>query len=242
MKIAIHQPEFMPWLGFFYKMAIADLYVVFDQVQFKKRYFENRNLIVSPKGETSYIGIPVLTKGRYTQAIMDVKIDNSQDWKDDLTKKILHFYAKAPYFDKYYDELSGLINKNEYDRLIDLNMGFIEFFRKHLGIFTPMLFCSQLEVGTNSGSDLILEICCINKANVYLCGASGRDYLKEEDFLSRGISIEWLDYKCPVYKQLYEGFAPNMSTLDLLFNQGENSLDIILGASKRKGSQNLCIS
>lgn len=235
MKIAIHQPEFMPWTGFFYKMALADIYVIFDHVQFKKRYFENRNRIVSFKKEVSYISAPVITKGRYTQPIKDTQIDNAQDWKKVLLKKIRYFYSKAPYFDKYYDGLCSVVNARAHERLLDFNMDIINYFRIHLGISTPMVFSSQMDVLGQKGCGLILQICLINKAGVYLCGLSGRDYLNENDFSQRGICIEWLDYQSPEYKQLGEGFTPNMSTLDLLFNYGEDSLNIIMGASLKRG-------
>lgn len=234
MKIAIHQPEFMPWLGFFNKMALADIYVVFDHVQFKKRYFENRNRIVSSKREVLFIIAPVISKGRYTQAINEVEIDNSQDWKEVLLKKIKYFYAKAPYFGKYYEQLSSLIQDKDYKRLIDLNIDLINFFRKNLSITTPMLYSSKMDVETFKGSELILQICLLNKSDAYLCGSSGAEYLKTEEFLRQGVQIEWLNYKSPVYKQLGEGFTPDMSTLDLLFNHGENSLSILMGPAKKE--------
>lgn len=241
MRVAIHQPEFMPWLGFFYKMALSDLYVVFDHVQFKKRYFENRNLIVSPKNETSYISAPVITKGRYTQAIKDTSIDNSQDWKDVLLKKIKHFYCKAPYFDKYYGDLCDVVNGREHALLLDFNVDIINFFRKHLGISVPMVYSSKMNVEEYKGSDLILQICISSNAKTYLCGSSGKGYLKEEDFSKKGIRIDWLEYKSPVYKQLSGTFISNMSTLDLLLNCGEESLSILMRADKKEGKQNLCI-
>jgi len=240
MKIAIHQPEFMPWLGFFHKMALADLYVVFDHVQFKKRYFENRNMIVSPKREIFYICTPVITKGRYKQAIKAVEIDNSQDWKNVLLNKLKHFYAKAPYFEVYYSKLSSLFKSKEHTSLMDFNMDMINFFRKQLGISTQLLFSSNMNVAEHKGSDLILQICRINKATTYLCGASGRDYLKEDDFLSLNIKIEWLNFISPVYGQLCDTFVPNMSILDLLFNNGENSLSIIMNANKKQENLNPC--
>lgn len=228
MQVAIHQPEFLPWLGFFYKMALADKYVVFDHVQFKKRYFENRNRIVSPKKEISYISVPVKTKGRYTQSICDVEIDNTQRWKDKLLKKIQHFYSKAAYFKEYYEDLYSLINVKEYNYLLELNVAIISYFRRHIGISTPMVYSSEFDVDSYKGSDLILQLCILNKAKVYLCGISGRNYLNLKDFKDNNIKIQWMDYKSPAYSQLCEGFVPNMSTLDLLFNHGKNSLKILM--------------
>jgi len=240
MKIAIHQPEFMPWPGFFYKMALADLYVVFDHVQFKKRYFDNRNLIVSPKKKVSYIAAPVITKGRFTQSIKDAKIDNTRNWKEVLLKKIKHFYSKAPYFKKYFEKLSFVIGGKEHSRLIDFNMDIINFFRENLGISTPIVFSSQMNLQKHKGSDLILQICLLSSADSYLCGASGKNYLNENAFSKNGVRIEWLGYNSPEYRQLGEGFIANMSTLDLLFNHGDNSLNIIMSVPLRKGEPNPC--
>ena len=232
MKIAIHQPEFMPWPGFFFKMVLADIYVVLDHVQFKKRYFENRNRIVSAGKEVSFITVPVKTKGRYPQSIGDVEIDNTQAaWKSALLKKIKFFYSKAPFFDRYYDQLADTISRKEHVRLIDLNIDIIEFFRQNLSISTPMLYSSQMNVQSYKGSELILQICLLNHVDTVLCGPSGKNYLKPSDFATCGIQMEWLNYECPVYQQVREGFTANMSTLDLLFNHGDESLRIIMGGA-----------
>lgn len=229
MKLAIHQPEFFPWQGFFHKMAIADLYVVFDHVQFKKRYFENRNKIVSPGGDVSYIGVPVRTKDRYMQAIMDVEIDNSHNWQKKLLQKVQHFYSKAPFFERYFGDLRVLFTERRYDKLIDLNRSIIDFFRSHLGIFTPLVFSSDMNIEQFKASELILKLCLLNKADVYLCGVSGKDYLKVDDFVNNNVRIEWLHYEPRSYTQMCNNFVPYMSTLDLLLNYGDKSLEFMLG-------------
>lgn len=228
MKIAIHQPEFMPWMGFFNKMALADEYVVFDHVQFKKRYFENRNRLITPGGDIQFLTVPVKGKDQHVQAINNVEIDETKEWKRKFIKTLIHYYGKAPFFNDYFDELNSLIYDIEYTKLISLNMMFINFFRKHLGIHTPMKFSSNMNVSSYKGSDLILQICLLNKADVYLCGPSGRDYLQEEEFAKKGIIIEYIDYQCSYYKQLCDEFIPGLSTLDLLFNKGPESLRIIM--------------
>lgn len=227
MKIAIHQPEFMPWMGFFNKMALADLYVIFDHVQFKKRYFENRNRLVSPSGDIFFVTIPIISKGRYTQAIQDVQIDNTQRWREKLLKTIQHTYKDTAFFEKYYPEICALFYR-DYDLLKDVNLEIINFFRRTLGISTPMLFSSDMSVEQYKASDLILQICLKNNADVYLCGESGKDYLHVDDFKKSGIGINWLGYQCPQYKQSCKEFIPNLSTLDLLLNHGEKSFDILM--------------
>ncbi len=222
----------MPWMGFFNKMALADKYVVFDHVQFKKRYFENRNRLVTPRGKIEFITIPVIGKDKKDQAINQIEIDNTRDWKRKLTKTLAHYYCKAPFFYEYYDELKSLIIDTEFTKLISLNMMFINFFRQHLGITTPMSFSSDLDVSSYKGSELILQMCKVTNAEVYLCGPSGGDYLNQDDFRNHEIKIEWLEYQCPYYSQLCDQFVPNLSTLDLLFNNGPNSLEIIMNTPK----------
>jgi hypothetical protein len=230
VKIAIHQPEFLPWLGFFYKMSLAEEYIVFDHVQFKKRYFENRNRIVSSQGAVSWVGVPVISKGRYIQAIKEVEIDNSHNWKKKLITTVEHYYSKSTYFKRYFEEFRTIIDDFNGNLLIDLNLSLIHFFRKHLHITCPMRFSSDiLESGEERrGSDLILQLCLLANAQVYLCGPSGRDYLKLEEFSKSGIAIEWIDYQHPRYEQLSKTFVPYMSTLDLLFNHGEMSSEILM--------------
>ena len=230
MKLAIHQPEFLPWLGFFYKMSLADEYIILDHVQFKKRYFENRNKILSPQGVESWISVPVITKGRYTQAINEVEIDNSRNWKNKFLATIEHYYSKSKYFYTYFNELNSIIVAYDGNRLVDLNIALINFFRKHLYITCPLRFSSEM-IGSDwhhLGSDLILQLCLLAGAEVYLCGPSGKDYLKLEEFSAQGIGIEWLAYQHPRYVQLSQEFVPYLSTLDLLFNYGEDSMAILM--------------
>jgi hypothetical protein len=231
MRLAIHQPEFMPWMGFFNKMALADEYVIFDHVQFKKRYFENRNRIVSARGEINFITVPVLNK-ECIQPINRVEIDNSRDWKRKLLKSLMHNYSKAQYFEEYYADLEQRIVNKKFDSLIALNMMFINFFREHLDIKTPMVYSSALDVSSFRGSDLILQICLKEKTDTYLCGSSGRDYLKQDEFKQKNVNIEWIDYKSPHYKQTCDQFVPNLSTFDLLVNEGPGSKEIIKKSKK----------
>ncbi|GAA5262984.1 hypothetical protein KTGMC3_P1726 [Methanocalculus sp. MC3] len=218
----------MPWMGFFYKMEKADEYILLDHVQFKKRYFENRNCVVSPRGDIEYITVPVIGKDKSPQPINAVEIDNSKMWKKKLLNKIRHYYSKAPFFQENFCELESLIIDNEYNTLLSFNMMAINFFRKKLDICTPMKYSSDMDIHAYKGTDLILQICLKNNADVYLCGQSGYDYLDQEQFNDHGIEIEWLDYKCPYYPQLCDQFIRNLSTVDLLLNKGSESLQIIM--------------
>lgn len=227
MKLAIHQPEFLPWLGFFNKMARSDLFVILDHVQFKKRYFENRNRLSSPSGEVGFVCVPVKSKGRYLQTISQVEIDNAQKWKEKMVRTIYHWYRKAPFFGDFFGDLERIL-RMPHQQLRDLNVELILFLKNALGIQTELVFSSQQNFEESAGSDLILQICRKNNANVYLCGPSGRDYLNQADFEKFGISIVWLDYRCPEYNQMTPQFVPNLSVLDLLFNNGKASLGLLL--------------
>lgn len=221
MIVAIHQPECMPWLGFFNKMKQANMYIVFDHVQFKRRYFENRNRICC-SGEPAWLTVPVKSKKKFVQPIMVVAIDHSTAWQRKFREKIRHCYGGSKYFDLYFPEIEKIVMADGYDRLIDFNMAMINFFREVFAITTPMKFSSALKVENYKGSDLILEICKRVSASQYLCGASGKDYLKLEDFQQAGIEIIWQDFEHPQYPQTSDTFIPYLSALDLVFNCGEN--------------------
>ena len=226
--IAIHQPEFMPWLGFFDKMMRADKYVIFDHVQFKKRYFENRNRIKRDE-QTVWLSAPVKTKGKYLQPINEVAIDNSTPWQKRMWETIRHGYSKSPYFSLFAEEIEQLIMKQEYQMLMDFNLACICWFRKVLTIENPVVFSSRLGVADYKASDLIREICKRMDAQRYLCGPSGKDYLNEDDFRREGIEIVWQEFQHPKYPQLSHEFTPYMSVLDLVFNCGLKSRDVIEG-------------
>lgn len=222
MIIAIHQPECLPWMGFFNKMHRAHRYVVFDHVQYKKRYFENRNRI-KLGNKATWVTVPVESKGKFVQCIKDVEIDNSMPWQDKMIRTIHHGYAKTPYYHRYFHEIERLIGQRTYSRLIDFNLQFIEWFRSVLSIETPMVRSSDLNVDGYQGSELILQINRVMGAHQYLCGVSGRDYLKEAEFRNTGVEIVWQCFQPQPYPQTGDGFIANLSTLDLVFNCGPDS-------------------
>ena len=230
MIIAIHQPEFIPWLKFFDKMKRVDKYIVFDHVQFKKRYFENRNRV--KQGDIAvWLSVPVKTKGKYLQRINEVEIDNSLPWQRKIWERIKHCYLESRYYKNYNEELETILLSKKYDNLIDLNLKFIEWFRKILNLNTPMVFSSNMNVEEYKASDLILEICLRSGANQYLCGLSGKDYLKLEDFNASGIDVITQDFKHPKYEQRGGEFVPYLSMLDMVLNCGFDSQEILFGSS-----------
>ncbi len=224
MKISIQQPEYFPWLGYFDKIRQVDKVVIFDNVQFKKRYFENRNKIRTYQG-WSWLNTPVITKGRYTQKIMEVEIDNSRDWQHKIISTIKCNYKKAPYWKEIGKELCEVILR-KYSRLLDFNLAIIIFLMAKLELKKDYVLASTLNT-QYSGSELILEVCDKMNATDYLSGRDGKNYLKEEDFIKNGIKVHYQAFNHPKYTQFHGEFEAGMSIIDLIFNHGPKSLKIL---------------
>lgn len=218
MRVAIHQPEFLPWLGFFDKMIRADLYIVLDNVQFSKNGFQNRNRLLDREGNTFWATVPVKSAGHTTRRIMDIEIDNSQCWQRKLWGRIHSSYCRHPFFPSLGPELE-LIIQQSHPSLIALNLELIFFFRRYLNITVPMVRASELDTVGNR-SELLLSLCTQVGATTYLSGPSGRDYLNTKLFLSEGINIEFHRFTNP--KQHQPGNL-NVSCLDWLLNYGSAS-------------------
>jgi hypothetical protein len=224
VQVAIHQPEHLPWLGFFHKILAVDLFVLLDNVQFEKNYFQNRNKIRTTDG-WSWLTIPA----SYTMEtkIHEVKISYSPRWKKKWYQSLFFSYKKAPFFEYYFQPLMELINKN-WDYLSDLNIALIQILCDFLSIKVKMIRASELGVQGKS-SALIASICKEVGAQIYLSGVSGKDYLKMADFDEIRTKVFFQEFHHPIYRQLHEPFIPCMSIVDLLFNHGEKSLEIING-------------
>ncbi len=214
-KITIHQPEFLPWLGFFDKISQADLFVILDNVQFEKNYFQNRNKIRISNG-WAYISAPI-DKKTITKNIYDVKIAKLNKWKIKAEKTIIQNYQKANYFNEYSDTFFNILHE-DYEYLIDFNLAMIEFLFETVGIKTPMIKASEISDENLHSTDLIVDICKNTNADIYLSGPSGRDYLELNKF--ENIKVDFHNFSHPEYKQQFTEFIPYMSSIDLLFNYG----------------------
>jgi len=224
MILTIHQPEHMPWLGFFHKSSLADCLVLLDNVQFRKNYFQNRNRIRNATG-WSWITVPVHRKS--DTLIKDVVIPENGNWRKKWWNSIYYAYGKCPYFKAYADQMKETIDR-EWRLLSELNISLIKLLNRFFGIEVDYV-CSSDICAEGAASDLILDICRKLGAKVYLSGISGREYLNESDFVQHHIRIAYQKFFHPIYHQRYEPFEPRMSAMDLLFNHGPDSLDIIRG-------------
>ena len=218
--VSIHQPNFLPYLGFFDKMKQSDIFVIYDDAQFNKEDFQHRNRIRIYHG-WKYLTVPVEKK---RIPIRDIRIKNELlikgvAWQEAHFKEIRDTYKGAPYYAQYEDCLEA-IYIDKYDKLIDLNMSIINFLKGAFSIKTKIISTSEL--GFTSGSTARLaDVTEALGGDVYLSGPSGRNYLDVSLFESRNINMEFQDFKHPVYKQRYDGFIPNMSAIDALFNVGK---------------------
>jgi len=226
--VAIHQPEHLPWLGFFDKMRRADLFVFLDHVPFRKNYFQNRNRVRSASGAT-WVTVPVLTKGHAYQPLNEVQINEqgSPRWKQKYWASVEQSYAGSPYWKEYAEGIRRCFETPS-PLLCDLNITLIEAMRQAFGIEVQTARSSALGVdGTRS--ELLLEICRKTGATEYLSGISGKEYLDLDLFRAAGIRVEFQEFHHPLYRQRYEPFMPLMSAVDLLFNHGAESFDVLRG-------------
>jgi hypothetical protein len=228
--VTIHQPEHMPWLGLFDKIRRAELFVFLDNVQYRHKYFQNRNKIRSSNVET-WLNVPVLTAGKSEQLINEVEIDDTQyRWKEKCWKAISLNYQKAPFFGKYGKFFQDLYQK-EWHLLADLNEFIIGYIAGALNLKVKLVKASECQV-SGSGERLILNICKEVGARTYISGISGiggRGREFESEFAKEGIEVVYQEFYHPIYQQVYQPFVPGMSVIDLLFNHGDKSLDIIKG-------------
>ncbi|MBI4708045.1 MAG: WbqC family protein [Candidatus Omnitrophica bacterium] len=221
MILSVHQPQYIPWLGYFDKIRKSDCFVFLDDVQYKKREYENRNKIKASDG-AHWLTVPVITKGAYFQKINDVLIDDTQRWQEKHYKAIEFSYHKAPDFKRYLPFLEEVFIRRKWEKLVDLNIFIIKFVLKELEIGTTISLESEIAAGGQS-TDRIINICRKLGCDSYLSGMGGSAYLVEEKFSSAGIKLIYQDFKHPEYPQQFGGFESNLSVIDLLLNCGPHA-------------------
>jgi len=217
MIVAIHQPNYLPYLGFFDKMNKSDIFVIYDDAQFNKEEFQHRNRIRISQG-WKYLTVPVEKK---RIPISNIKIRNEHlmkglTWQKTHMKDILDNYKMATHFENYRNIIEA-IYAEKYDLLVDLNMNFINFLKDAFDIKTKIIFSSELGL-TSKSTEKLVDITEVLGGNTYLSGPSGRNYLDISLFKAKNINLEFQDYKYSIYKQCYKGFIPNLSAIDSLFN------------------------
>ena len=225
MRVSIHQPAYLPWLGYFDKIQNSDIHVIVDSAHFEKNSFINRNKIRSKRGEM-WETIPVKTSGNYGNLeIRRLEISQARDWQRKHWHAIECNYRKCKYFEAYAEEYAKLY-RQEWKSFMPFALRLLKIHLKHLDIETEIVRSSDLQA-TGQKSELILNICKELGATKYISGKLGKNYLKTDDFVKNEISISYQNYRHPIYEQRWKGFIDNLAVIDLLFNEGTNSQDII---------------
>ncbi|WNS74817.1 WbqC family protein [Bacillus sp. DTU_2020_1000418_1_SI_GHA_SEK_038] len=215
MIVTVHQPNLFPWLGFFDKMAKADLFIFLDNVQFTKRGYQNRVKVKSPHGG-QWLTVPVISKGRAYQITNEVEIDNSREWKKDHLVTLELLYRGTKNFDDVFKQLHDLY-QDDADRLIDFTTKGIHLIQENLSIKTKTIYGSSLNA-EGSNSQLITNLVKEVGGTVYLSGPSGRNYLDEQIFQNENVKVEYHEFQEEIYPQKYNDFVGGLSTLDYMFN------------------------
>lgn len=220
--VTAHQANFLPYLGFFEKILVSDLYVLVDDTQFVKRGpfgWIHRNRILGNQGQAQWLTIPVLTHNKYEQLIRDVEIDHQTQWRRKHLRSIETSYRKSPHFEALFPEVSA-IYEQDWSHLVDISEAMIRWMLKVLEISVPIMRSTPLELNAKS-SAYVLELAQKTKASHYLSGTHGKDYLDLEMFKEANMGLIFQDFQCHPYPQRQQqAFISHLSTLDALFQVG----------------------
>jgi hypothetical protein len=215
MTIAtIHQPQYLPYLGFFHKVAHADVLVVLDDVQFLKRGFQHRNRIKTPQG-WQWITVPVSPGSR--QLLPDVRVSGGEDWAAKHEKAITLNYARAPHFAELSAGVFEVLHR-PHDRLVELDLALMRWALDLLGIEVEVVRSSAYAVET-AKSERLTDLCRAVRAETYLSGEGARSYMDLDVFARAGVEVRWQAFDPPAYEQLFpaQGFVPDLAIVDTLF-------------------------
>ena len=220
--IAIHQPNYIPWLGYFYKIFQSDVFVFLDDVQYSNEGMQNYHYIKTPQGSFR-LKIPVNSK--FGLNINEVNTRDELGWKKKHLKSIEMNYKKSKHFEDVFPEYSSLI-LDEYEGLADLDISIIKHICKKFGIQTEFALSSKMELNSKK-EQKVLDICSTLNGNIYYSGTGAKAYQNEENFKERGIELRYSEYFPFEYPQLWGDFQSNVSVIDYLMNCGYNWQQVI---------------
>ena len=231
MIVSINQPAYLPWLGYFQRIAAADAHIVLDHVQFEKNSFTNRNKVRLSEG-WCWLTVPVRTAGKFGNLpIHELEIATESPWASKHWETLRLNYSHAPFFDQHSGFFRDVYTRT-WLKLADLMREVTGYLLEVFSIRTKLYFSSQMK-GRGKKDELVLNLCRELGATVYLSGPMGRKYLREELFGEHNIAVRYDNYHHPVYSQVYPGFEPFMAAIDLLFNAGPASREILLKDQER---------
>ncbi len=229
MVAAIHQPQYLPWLGLIDRIIKSDVFVFLDSVPYSKNYFYNRNRIKTANGWI-WLTIPVLFKGKFGEKIENIRIDNGINWREKHLKSISLAYKKAPFFKQYIPHLEDFYSK-EWLFLSQASIASTELMLKLFGITARTIKSSDIKA-EGAKETLLIDICRKLGAKAYLAGPDGKNYIRPENWKESNIEVRFQDFRHPKYQQLFGEFLPQMSAVDMLFNYGQDCLSLLLDAKR----------
>lgn len=220
-KVAIVQSNYIPWKGYFDIIAAVDEFILYDDMQYTRRDWRNRNRIKTPQG-IQWLTVPVRVKGKYHQTIRETEIDGV-GWASAHWKSLCHSYRKAAYFDAVAEQLEPLYLQAHYTHLSQLNRTLIEWVCAQLGINTKISNSWDYNLGDRK-TERLVDLCRQAGGSEYISGPAARDYLCESAFSDSGLKLTWFDYSgYPEYPQLWGEYQHGVTILDLLFNCGKEA-------------------
>ena len=224
-NVAIMQPTYLPWSGYFGLIESVDIFVILDNVQFAKRSWQQRNQIKTPTGAV-WLSVPVFSKGKREQTIQVTRINKDDDFSIRHKRSIELNYKKSKFFAKEYEDIFKLINSNEL-YLSELNIKLIKYFCKRLKIKTQIIRSKDINL-TGKKAELLCSICKELNADNYISPPGSRDYLEASNsFRDANINVNYYLFQHPIYSQLWGKFLPYMSVIDMIFNCGDESINLI---------------
>ena len=228
--VAIHQPNFLPWLGWFDKLARADVFVLLDSTQFPRTSrgtWSNRVQLLVNR-EPRWVTVPVVRAGRGTQALRDVRVDDEQPWRDKLLRTIQLSYARAPHFDEHFPLVREIL-KQPTDTLVELNEHGVRVLAETLELDTTRLVrASDLDADAGS-TELLVQLTRAAGGSAYLSGDGAGGYQEDELFARAGLELLYQQFEQHPYPQLGDGFTPGLSIVDALFSVGAERTRALLG-------------
>ena len=233
--LSIHQPNFIPWIGYFNKIAKSDVFIILDDVQYPLgKTIANRNKIKTAQGELELVvPISIPKENDNIAPYTDVNFADNK-WNRKILKTIQRNYSKAPFFSTYFPYLEKLfVQANNF---CEMNIDFINFIVNELSINTEIMRLSELRKEQISGkkNDLIIELCTFCHADIYLSGKGAKKYNNEALMNENGISLHYQEYIADPYEQLYGDFIPNLAIIDALFNCGKNDTEILVKKTSKQ--------
>ncbi len=221
--VVVNQPTYLPWIGYFAMMDMADAFVFLDDVQLSVQSWQQRNRIKTANG-TQWLTVPIIRQPG--QRICDVSINYNTDWQRKHWESIKQAYSKAPYFNDYAPYIQEMY-RVKWFLLSDYTMNFARNIALLLNVKIPSIYTSSAMFSVGSKTDRLISLLTNIGATEYVSGKAAQKYIEPEKFESSGIELTWFDYKHPVYPQIRGEFAPYLSALDLLFNTGEKAIEYI---------------